>query len=173
MMINNDDEGYSKLKHDIKENVKAVLSEKRVLISISFAAVIQTLKADPEMVKLIQNIPSANDGKQHEDSNDNNNITKYLESNKDRMLDLAGKQYENLLEALTNDYITNASSNTTLSSPQSSSPTFPNLSDQNDAYRMKTKKFMIIAKAILLINLITAAYIYPGNTYQSMLYRLH
>jgi hypothetical protein len=35
----------------IKENVKAVLSEKRVLISISFAGVIKTLKDDSEMVK--------------------------------------------------------------------------------------------------------------------------
>jgi hypothetical protein len=55
-ILNNDDECYSKLKHIIKENVKAVLAEKRVLISISFAALIQTLKADPQMVKLIQNI---------------------------------------------------------------------------------------------------------------------
>ncbi|HZA63735.1 MAG TPA: hypothetical protein VE573_12755, partial [Nitrososphaeraceae archaeon] len=37
-------EGYSKLKAIAKENVKAALSEKRLLISISFAAVIQTLK---------------------------------------------------------------------------------------------------------------------------------
>jgi hypothetical protein len=36
---NKDNECYSKLKHIIKENVKAALSEKRVLISISFAAV--------------------------------------------------------------------------------------------------------------------------------------
>jgi len=41
---NNDDEGYSKLKYIIKENVKAILSEKRVLISISIAAAIQSLK---------------------------------------------------------------------------------------------------------------------------------
>jgi hypothetical protein len=33
-------EGYSKLKQIVKENGKVVLSEKRVLISISFAAVI-------------------------------------------------------------------------------------------------------------------------------------
>ncbi len=38
------DEGYSNLKQIVKENVKVVLSEKRVLISISFVAVIQTLK---------------------------------------------------------------------------------------------------------------------------------
>jgi hypothetical protein len=96
-------ERYSKLKHIIKENVKAVLSEKRVLISISFAAVIQTLKADPQMVKLIQNTPSANDGEQHKD--DNNNITKYLESNKDKILDLSEENYQSLVEALTNDSI--------------------------------------------------------------------
>jgi predicted nucleic acid-binding Zn-ribbon protein len=56
-------EGYSKLKQIVKENGKAVLSEKRELISVSFAALIQTLKNDPEMVKLIQNIPGENDGK--------------------------------------------------------------------------------------------------------------
>jgi septal ring factor EnvC (AmiA/AmiB activator) len=39
-------EGYSKLKQFIKENVKAALSENKKLISVSFAALIQTLKAD-------------------------------------------------------------------------------------------------------------------------------
>ena len=76
-------EVYSKLKHIIKENVKAVVSENKKLISISFAALIQTLKADPQMVKLIQNIASANDGK----PNDNiHNITKFIEVNKDRIM---------------------------------------------------------------------------------------
>ena len=82
-------EGYSKIKHIIKENVKAVLSEKRILISISFAAVIQTLKADTQMIKLIQNIAGANDDKQHKDNH--KNITQYFESSKDRILNLGGK----------------------------------------------------------------------------------
>jgi predicted RNase H-like nuclease (RuvC/YqgF family) len=51
-------EGYSKLKHIIKENVKAALSDNKKLISISFVAIIQTIKADPQTVKLIQNMPS-------------------------------------------------------------------------------------------------------------------
>jgi hypothetical protein len=59
------------------------------------------------MVKLIQNIPSANDVEQHKDNN--NSITKYLESNKDKILDLAKKNYENLVEALTNNAIATAS----------------------------------------------------------------
>jgi transposase len=128
-------EGYSKLKAVIKENVKVVLSENKKLISISFVALIQTIKADPEMVKLIHNIPSANDGEQHKD--DNNNITKYLEFNKDSILYLTEKNYENLVEALTNNAInTAAPSNPTLSLPQSSS-TFANLSNQSDAYRIE------------------------------------
>ena len=56
------------------------------------------------MVKLIQNMPSVNDGEQHKDDN-NNNITKYLESNRDSILGLAKKNYENLVEALTNNTI--------------------------------------------------------------------
>ena len=48
---------------------------------------IQTLKNDPEMAKLIYNIPTTNDGEQHKDDN-NNNITKYLELKKDKILDL-------------------------------------------------------------------------------------
>ena len=36
------------------------------------------------MVKLIQDMPSANDGEQYKDNY--NNITKYLEHNKDRIL---------------------------------------------------------------------------------------
>jgi prophage DNA circulation protein len=97
-------EGYSNLRQIAKESVKAVLLEKRVLISISFAALIQTLKANLQMVKLIQNIPTANDDEQQE-NNDNNNFIKYLESNKATILNLAEKNYENLVEALTNNTI--------------------------------------------------------------------
>ena len=76
--LNNDNEVYSKLKQIVKESVKAVLAENKKLISVSFAAIIQTIKADPEMVNL-QHIPStASDGEQHKD-NDNNNITRHLE----------------------------------------------------------------------------------------------
>jgi hypothetical protein len=91
------------------------------------------------MVKLIQNMPGANDDEQQKDNDNNDNITKYLESNKDRILDLTEKNYENLVEALTNDAINNAvasSSNHKLSLSQSSS-TFPNSFDQNVTYRMK------------------------------------
>ena len=126
--ILNDNEGYSNLKQVAKENVKAVLSDNKMLISTAFAAMIQTLKADPQMVNLIQNILCANDGEQHKDNNIN--ITNYLESNKDMILALTEKNYENLVEALTNDSISSAavySSNSMLSLPQSSSSTFPML----------------------------------------------
>lgn len=127
--ILNDNEGYSNLKQVAKENVKAVLSGNKMLISTAFAAMIQTLKADPQMVNLIQNILCANDGEQHKDNNIN--ITNYLESNKDMILALTEKNYENLIEALTNDSISSAavySSNSMLSLPQSSSSsTFPML----------------------------------------------
>jgi septal ring factor EnvC (AmiA/AmiB activator) len=76
-------EGYSKIKHIIKENVKDVLSEEKKVISVCFAALIQTLKTDPKVVNLIYNMPTDNDGKQHEDNN--NNINQYIESNKDRI----------------------------------------------------------------------------------------
>jgi hypothetical protein len=109
-------EGYSKLKQILKESVKAILSENRKLISISFVALIQTIKTDPQMVKLIQNMPSVNDGEQHKD---NNNIVKYLESNKDSILGLAEKNYENLVEALTNSAISNTAASS--SSPHNGS----------------------------------------------------
>jgi hypothetical protein len=94
-------EVYSKLRQIAKENVKAVLTDNKKLISISFVAIIQTIKADPQMVKLIQNIPSANDGEQNKD----NTTVKYLEFNKDRIIDLSKKNYENLVEALANNVI--------------------------------------------------------------------
>ncbi len=128
-------EGYSKLNQIAKENVKVVLLENKKLISISFVALIQTIKADPQMVKLIQDIPSTNAG-MHDDNS--NNITKYLESNKDNLLDLAEKNYEKLIEALTNDAVSKAGvspSNPTLSSLPQSSSTFPSLSNQIDTYR--------------------------------------
>jgi len=131
-------EGYSKIRQIIKENVKAMLSENKIQISVSFAAIIQTLKADPEIVKIIQNMPSANNGEQNKDNN--NGITKYLESNKDNLLDLAQKHYENLVEALTNDSISSAaacSSNPRIPLPSSSSSTFSNSFDQSDTYRIE------------------------------------
>ena len=45
-----------------------------------------------------------NDGKQYTNNN-NNDVTKYFESNKNRILDLAGKNHENLVEELTNNII--------------------------------------------------------------------
>jgi DNA-binding CsgD family transcriptional regulator len=133
--------GYSKLKQFVKENVKAVLANNKQLISISFVALIQTLKDNPEMANLIYNIPSVNDGEQYKDNNDNNNIVKYLESNKDSILGLAEKQYENLVEALTNNAIAipaaaSSSSSPALSLPQSSS-TFPGVSNQTDTRRIE------------------------------------
>jgi hypothetical protein len=82
-------------------------------------ALIQTIKADPQMVKLIQNIPRANDGEQYKDNY--NIITNYLELNKDRILNLGEKNYENLVEVLTDNAIATTSSNPTLLLPQSSS----------------------------------------------------
>ena len=125
-------EGYSKVKQIVKENVEVVLSENKKLISISFVALIQTIKADPQMVKLIQNILSTNDGEQHKDYN---NIVKYLESNKNNILDLAEKHYGNLVEALTNNVIATASSSFNSTLPSSS--TFPGTSKQSDRYRIE------------------------------------
>ena len=85
-------------------------------------ALIQTIKTDPQMVKLMQNITSANDGEQHKDNHIN--ITQYFESNKDSILYLTEKHYENLVKTLTNDSISSAaisSSNPASSSLQSSS----------------------------------------------------
>jgi hypothetical protein len=130
-------EDYSKLKAIAKENVKVVLSENKRLISISFVALIQTIKADTQMVNLIQNMPSTNDGEQLKD---NNNIIKYVKSDKNNILDSAEKNYENLVEILTNNAMSSAaasSSNPTISLPQSSSFTFPNLSNQSDTYRIE------------------------------------
>ncbi len=141
-MLSDDNEDYTKLKAIVKESVKAVLSENKQVISVSFAALIQTLKDDPEMVKLIQNITSANDGEQHKDNHID--ITQYFESNKDRILILSEKNYENLVEALTNIAINTAadsSYNSTLSLPQSSLSTFPNLSTQSDIYRKEESEF--------------------------------
>ena len=92
------------------------------------------LKADPQIVKLIQNIPSANDG----EHKDNNNIIKYLESNKDRIINLSKKNYENLVEVFTNNSLDTAasSSNPPFFLPLSSA-TLPKISNQSDKYRIE------------------------------------
>jgi hypothetical protein len=89
------------------------------------------------MVRLVQNMPSANNGEQYKDNN--NNITKYLEFNKNSLLYLTEKNYQSLVEALTNNTIDNAanasSSDPTLSLPSSS--TFSNPFNQSDTYRIE------------------------------------
>jgi predicted DNA-binding protein YlxM (UPF0122 family) len=67
--------GYSKLKQIVKENVKAAVLENRKLISVSFTALLQTLKDDPELVNLIYSSSTANNGEQHKDNDIN--ITKW------------------------------------------------------------------------------------------------
>jgi hypothetical protein len=126
-------EGYSKLKVIVKEAVKAILSDNKIPISVAFAALIQTLKADPQMINLIYNIGTANNGEQHKD----NDITKYLESNKDRIINLTEKHYENLVKALTNNAIDATVSSNLILSLLSSSSTFPNLSTQSDNHIME------------------------------------
>ena len=103
-VLNSENEGYSKLKQIVKESVKTTLSENKQVISLSFAALLQTLKSDPKMINIIYKILTANDSEQNKDE-DNDKVTKYLESNKDRLLDLAEKNYENLIKALANKFI--------------------------------------------------------------------
>ncbi len=129
--VSNNDE----LKQIVKEYVKAILAENKQVISVSFTVLIQMLKADPEMMKLIYNISTTNVGDEHKDNS--NNITKYLESNKFNILDLAEKQYENLVEELTNNAINNVI-NAGASSPPSDpklSSMFPRPSNGGDTYR--------------------------------------
>jgi hypothetical protein len=127
-------EGYSKLNLFIKENVKVVLSDNKKLISISFAAIIQTLKDDPGMVKLIQNITGRNDGEQHKDHH--TNINQYFESNKDRILNLAEKNYENLIEALTNNVMNTAAASSLSNSSLSQKFNFGTW-NQSDTYKIE------------------------------------
>jgi hypothetical protein len=134
--ISNNDE----LKQLVKENVKAALSENKQVISVALTALLQTLTSDPETINIIYKILTTNEDEQHKDDN-NDNVTKYLESNKDKILNLVEKNYQNLVEALTNKFIgttitASPSSSPTLSLPQSSS-TFPNLSDQSNTYRIE------------------------------------
>ncbi|HKG71093.1 MAG TPA: hypothetical protein VKA87_04290 [Nitrososphaeraceae archaeon] len=69
-MLSDGNEDYTKLKSIVKESVKAVLSDNKTLISTAFAALLQTSKADPQIVKLIYNTPEGNDSEQYK--NDNN-----------------------------------------------------------------------------------------------------
>jgi len=106
------------------------------------------------MVNLIYNIISSNadDGKQHKDNSNNNNIIKYLELKNDRILCLSEKNYENLIVALTNNAIDAAaassysSSNSTLSLTSGSSA-FTNLSDQNNTCRKEESEIFRDSKA--------------------------
>ncbi len=88
------------------------------------------------MTKLIQNMPGVIDDEQHKDND--NNITQYFECNKDNILDLAEKHYENLVEELTNNAIDTAANSSNSALPLSqSSPAFPNLPNQTHTYRIE------------------------------------
>jgi hypothetical protein len=100
------------------------------------------------MANLIYNMSATPDDRGHDNNNDDNNVIKYLELNKTGILDLSEKNYENVVEALTNDSIANASSNPTLSLPQSSS-TFPTPSNESDLYK-EDLGISHIAKMILM-----------------------
>jgi uncharacterized protein YhaN len=130
-------EGYSKIKQMVKENVSTILTNNnKIVISISFAALIQTLKTDPEMLNVIYKMATTNDV-EHKDGN--NNLTKYLESNKHTLLDLAEKYYENLVEALTNNVINTAASSSSNPPPSlPSSSAFLGPYNKSDTY--KTEK---------------------------------
>ena len=58
------------------------------------------------MIDLIQNIAGTGNGEQDKDNHIN--ITQYFESNKDRILNLSEQNYENLVEAFTNNAIDTA-----------------------------------------------------------------
>jgi hypothetical protein len=86
------------------------------------------------MANLIYNMSATPDDRGHDNNNDDDNVIKYLELNKTGILDLSEKNYENVVEALTNDSIANASANPTLSLSSSSS-TLSNPFNQSDTYK--------------------------------------
>jgi hypothetical protein len=70
------------------------------------------------MANVIHNMSATQDVHGHDNNNDDN-IIKYLELNRTRILDLSEKNFENIVEALTNSVIANianaSSFNSTLS----------------------------------------------------------
>jgi hypothetical protein len=132
--VSNNDE----LKQLVKENVKAALSENRQIISVAFTALLQTLKSDPQMINIIYKILTENDREQDKD-NSNDNVIKYLEFNKDNLLDLAEKNYNSLVEVLTNIAISGAEdslSSLPTITLSSSLLAFPSLSNQSNTYKI-------------------------------------
>jgi hypothetical protein len=101
---NNNDNGDNHFEE--KDSIMISCSRDDMLIDGKLTYTIQR-KANPEMVNLIYNILTAND-RRHGDHDDNDNAIKYLEANKDSILDLAERNYENLVEALANNAINTA-----------------------------------------------------------------
>src|SRR5215208_71944 len=60
-VLNSDNEGYSKIKQLVKENVKVVLSKNKQVISLAFTALLQTLTSDPKMINIIYKIQATSD----------------------------------------------------------------------------------------------------------------
>ena len=101
-----------------------------------------------EIVNVILNIPITNDGEQYKDNN--NSITLYIESNNDKILHLAEKNYEDLVEVLTNNAINAAassSSNPTLSLSLSS--IFPSPYNQSDTCIIEEPEIYDNSKGII------------------------
>ena len=52
---------YNEVYSKLKQFVRAVLSDNKILLSTPVVALLQTLKADPQLARVIQNITTAND----------------------------------------------------------------------------------------------------------------
>jgi hypothetical protein len=122
-----------------------------------------------EIVNVILNIPITNDGEQYKDNN--NSITRYIESNNDKILHLAEKNYEALVEVLTNNAINAAassSSNPTLSLSLSS--IFPSPYNQSDTCIIEEPEIYDNSKGDIADD-ITIHQSFSCNIQQSILYR--
>jgi hypothetical protein len=122
-----------------------------------------------EIVNVILNIPITNDGEQYKDNN--NSITRYIESNNDKILHLAEKNYEDLVEVLTNNAINAAassSSNPTLSLSLSS--IFSSPYNQSDTCIIEESESFDNSKGDIADD-ITIHQSFSCNIQQSILYR--
>ena len=122
-----------------------------------------------EIVNVILNIQITNGGEQYKDNN--NSITRYIESNNDKILHLAEKNYEDLVEVLTNNAINAAassSSNPTLSLSLSS--IFPSPYNQSDTCIIEEPEIYDNSKGDIADD-ITIHQSFSCNIQQSILYR--
>jgi hypothetical protein len=122
-------EGYLKIQQTVEEEVRSVLTDGKVLLQFSLAALIESIRRNPDKYNdlLVGNASLSSTPTQY-------SLLSHIEGCKDAILEAADKLYDILLKHFTNSIMDNAVGSSSSSDPKLSSM-FPRPSNLGNTYR--------------------------------------